>query len=86
MVKCINCEGLALWDDDWCCTLKMEILSGLDEEKYKTLHPEVCEQERECEDFRDASEAYTSRGLALREEVWERLKRGIKGKNDSEGQ
>lgn len=78
--KCIDCEGFAYWDGDWCCVSLMKILSGIDENN-KTINPEVCEEEHECEDFRDASETHTPRGLELRKEEWEYFKKGKSNDN-----
>lgn len=73
--KCIDCEGFTYWDGDWCCTLLMKLLSGIDEND-KTINPEECERERECNDFRDVLEVHTEERLKIRKEEWEYFKKG----------
>lgn len=37
---CLDCDGYALWDGDYCCTLKMQILSYGEEKTHRALNPE----------------------------------------------
>ena len=74
---CINCEGFAWWDGDYCCTLHMRIhqhAPGTDpwfrEDILKTMKGPV-----DCKDYRaDDDSLYTDafcRFLELRRLEWE---------------
>lgn len=67
MKRCIDCSHFCYWDGDWCCSIKLKIISGINE---KTINPNNCTKERDCEDYRDCALDLTPIGLKIREEEW----------------
>jgi len=64
---CLDCEGFAWWDGDYCCTLHMTILSHTEDDSYKALNPEFIE-ENECPDFK---RTWSKKHREIEHQAWE---------------